>query len=333
MRGKCTRRRALAGDFGGVSALVDLPASMVCSMDAVLPLTLRDVPRASLLLESLSRHFSGLGRLWVVAPERELSAIERGLAHAPDGLQLELFGEASLVPELSLTPLLKGWYRQQLVKLAVFERVTSELYLTLDADVICTKPVSPGLLAPRGLGPCHVSERDLHPDWYRGSEALLGLDAPRRGISHNVTPAVLHRRGVAELAEYLERKSGIGAFSRGLRGLRQRVLLARARRRRAQAFAGWRLLLAAGTPWTEYALYYTFLEATGRFDQFHSRDGACIYDVEGSFWRGDGRPFSAWAPSACFAGDGAPWFVVVQSNAHVEPALVRQKLEGYLSHD
>jgi hypothetical protein len=316
-----------------VSALVDTRACSIGSMDAVLPLTLRDVPRASLLLESLSERFSGLGKLWVVAPERELSAIERGLARAPGALPMELLSESSLVPELSLTPLLKGWYRQQLVKLAIFEHVKSELYLTLDADVICTKPVSPALLAPRGLGPCHVTERDLHPDWYRGSEALLGLDAPQRGVSHNVTPAVLHRRGVTELAKYLERRSKIGLFSGGLRGLRQRVLCARARRRRAQAFAGWRLLLAAGTPWTEYALYYTFLEATGRFERFHSRDEACIYDLEGSFWRGDRKPFSDWAPNACFTGEGAPWFVVVQSNAHVDPALVRRKLEGYVRHD
>ncbi|HWA71640.1 MAG TPA: DUF6492 family protein [Polyangiaceae bacterium] len=316
-----------------MSALVDTKVSRIASMDAVLPLTLRDVPRASLLLESLSRRFSGLSKLWVVVPERELSAVARALSDAPRGLPLELVGEAALVPELSLTPLLKGWYRQQLVKLAIFERVSSELYLTLDADVICTKPVSAELLAPGGLGPCHVTERDLHPDWYRGSEALLGLAAPRRGVSHNVTPAVLHRRGVAELAEYLDRKARIGAFSGGLRGIKQRLLCARARRRRREAFAGWRLLLAAGTPWTEYALYYTFLESTGRFERFHSRSGACIYDLEGSFWRGDGKPFSAWAPSACFSGEGAPWFVVVQSNAHVAPALVRQKLESYLCHD
>lgn len=313
-----------------MSELIDTPAGLITSMDAVLPVTLRDLPRASLLFESLAQNFVGLGNLWVVCPERELGAIERALQRMPGNLPFRVLSESSLVPELSLTPFLKGWYRQQIVKLAIFERVTSTLYLTLDADVICTKSVSPAQLAPGGLAPCHVTERDLHPDWYRGSQALLGLDAPQRGVSHNVTPAVLHREGVAELAQYLERKARIGAFAGGLRGLKQRVLCARARRDRAREFAGWRLLLAAGTPWTEYALYFTFLEATGRFDRFHSRGSDCIYDLEGSFWRAERKQFSTWAPGAAVSGHGAPWFVVVQSNTHVAPALVRQKLEGFL---
>lgn len=300
------------------------------TMDAVLPLTLRDAERASLLLESLAASFSGLGTLWVVCPDRELVAVERALGRSRSALPLQLRGEASLVPELLLMPWLKGWYRQQLVKLAIHESVGSTLYLTLDADVICTKRVSPELLAPRGLAPCHVTPQDLHPSWYRGSEALLGLAARRRGVSHNVTPAVLHRDGVAELAQYLERKAGIGAFARGLRGIKQRALCARARRTRRFDCSGWRLLLAAGTPWTEYALYYTFLEATGRFERFHAQGADCIYDRDGSYWRADRQEFSAWAPRISTSDSGAPWFVVVQSNTEVAPLLVRRKFQGYL---
>ncbi|MGC4087203.1 MAG: DUF6492 family protein [Polyangiaceae bacterium] len=289
--------------------------------------------RASLLFESLAKRFVGLENLWVVCPEHELHAIEHALERVPGNLPFRVLSESSLVPELALTPFLNGWYRQQIIKLAIFERVSSELYLTLDADVICTKRVSPALLAPAGRAPCHVTERDLHPDWYRGSQAVLGLDPPQRGVSHNVTPAVLHRDGVAELAQYLERKAATRAFSGGLRGLKQRLLCARARRGRTGEFAGWRLLLAAGTPWTEYALYYTFLEATGRFDRYHSRNSDCIYDLEGSYWRANRKPFSTWSPNAALTGHGAPWFVVVQSNTEVAPALVRQKLENLLHHE
>jgi hypothetical protein len=299
-------------------------------MDAVLPLTLRDVERASILLESMAANFSGLGRLWVVCPDHELVAVERALTKWSAILPMELRGEASLVPELELAPWLKGWYRQQLVKLAIHEKIQTRLYLTLDADVICTKRVNPELLAPQGLGPCHVTLRDLHPEWYRGSEALLGLAARRRGVSHNVTPAVLHREGVAELARYFERKAGILAFAPGLRGIKQRILCARTRRRRRESFAGWRVMLAAGTPWTEYALYYTFLEATGRFEHFHAQRPDCIYDLDGSFWRADRREFSSWTPRAATSHDQAPWFVVVQSNTRVHPALVRSKFKGWL---
>ena len=290
-------------------------------MDAVLPLTLRDVPRAKLLLASLARRFEGLGTLWLACPDSEQRAIERELLQFNAGLSLEIVAESSLVPEVHFTPWLKGWYRQQLLKLAVHQKVTSDLYLTLDADVICTKHVTPALIAPYGLAPCHTLPRDLHPDWYRGSEAVLGLRAKRRGISHNVTPAVLHRTAVAELAEYLE-----GRSAHGFRAVRQRLLTLIARQR------SWRLLLAASTPWTEYALYYTFLEATGRFDRFHFHSHSSLYDADGSFWRADGREFATWTPDAALQGEGAPWFVVVQSNTGVTPEQVAAKLEGCFAH-
>jgi hypothetical protein len=296
------------------------------AMDAVLPLTLRDAPRARILLRSLARHFEGLGTLWLVCPAAELSAIEREVAPASDGLNIVLLPESELLPELRYTPWLKGWYRQQLVKLAIHERVRSELYLTLDADVICVKRASPSAIAPLGLAPCHTVERDLHGDWYRSAQALLGLEAPRKRISHNVTPALLHRRAVAELAAYLEQRAHDGAFARGLRGISQRLVAAAAGTR------CWRLLLAAGAPWTEYALYYTFLEATGRFERYHFHSDSSLYDDEGSFWRADARDFSRWSPTPALRSDGAPWFVVVQSNTGVSPAEVEAKLQGCVAH-
>lgn len=302
---------------------------MVTPMDAVLPLTLRDVERASLLLDSLAARFVDLGTLWVVCPDRELSAVEGALGRWRQDLRPRCVAETSLVPELALTPRLGGWYRQQLVKLAIHEHVGSRLYLTLDADVICIKRVSSAELAPQGLAPCHTTPKPLHPSWYRGSEAVLGLQAARRGVSHNVTPAVLHRDAVAELAHYLQRRAALGLFPSGLRGIKQRFARARARGNPRIDAEGWRLYLAAGTPWTEYALYYTYLEASGRFERFHTHSSTCIYDQEGSFWRADRRAFPSWAPLASSSSTGAPWFVVVQSNTHVPPAQVRRKLAEY----
>jgi len=45
-------------------------------MDAVLPLTLRDLSRAGLLFESLAPRFEDLGTLWLVCPDRDVAAIE-----------------------------------------------------------------------------------------------------------------------------------------------------------------------------------------------------------------------------------------------------------------
>lgn len=300
------------------------------TIDAVLPLTLRDLDRAGLLFESLARRFRGLGTLWIVCPDVEVRVLDRCLRELASGLNVRVEAEGNLVPELRLVPLLKGWYRQQLVKLAIHERVRTDLYLTLDADVICTKRVCPERLAPNRLAPCHVIERDLHPDWYDASESVLELSALRRGVLHNVTPALLHRDGVAALARYLEERARRGAFSNGVRGLKQRLAFARARASAGAAMAGWRLLLAGGAPWTEYALYYTFLEATGLFGRFHEYSSTCIYDVERSVWRADRAGFDGWDPSPSFSGEDAPWFVVVQSNTAIAPERVRAKLARYV---
>jgi hypothetical protein len=172
--------------------------------------------------------------------------------------------------------------------------------------------------------------RDLHPDWYRQSEGVLGMRARRQGISHNVTPAILHRRAVAALAEYLDEVGRQRRFAPGVRGLKQRLAFLSGSFRVGDE--PWRLLLASSAPWTEYAIYYTYLEATGRFEQFHEHVATGLYDPEASLWRADRRDFDAWTPSAALQGAGAPWFVVVQSNTGICPAAVEAKLVQEFSH-
>jgi len=45
-----------------------------------------------------------------------------------------------LIPETKFLKI-QGWYLQQLIKLAIAEHIKTDFYLTLDADVICVKPV------------------------------------------------------------------------------------------------------------------------------------------------------------------------------------------------
>ncbi len=299
-------------------------------MDAVLPLTVRDVARARLLFDSLLPRFSDLGTVWVVCPDADVTLVRTGLAEAASRSQLQVVAESKIAPELARAPWLKGWYKQQLVKLAIYEHVASDFYLTLDADVICTRALSAADLTPGGRALCHVVERDLHHDWYAASEAVLGVPAARRGISHNVTPAVLHRASVAELAQHLNQRVTARRFSAGFRGLKQRLW--RAGAADANGRAPWRGLLAASAPWTEYALYYTLLEATGRFERYHCYSEHCPYDLERSVWRSERQRFDELAPNECFFGAGPPWFLVVQSNTELTPDQVREKLGARLRH-
>src|SRR5690606_42105927 len=70
-----------------------------------------------------------------------------------------LLSEDALVPELR-EHRARGWYRQQLIKLAIAERVASDYYLTFDADVVATRPITIERLLPGGRAPCTLLPGD-----------------------------------------------------------------------------------------------------------------------------------------------------------------------------
>ncbi len=298
-------------------------------LDAVLPLTLGDVARADLLLESLAQNFSGLRRIWVVCPDAQHAEIAARYAKRQLPFELCVESELKVVPEFALKLRQSGWFRQQMIKLAIFERIESDFYLTFDADVVCVRPVSVEHLVGSGLGACFLIKQNEYDYWYKRVERVLRVRAPRRGVMHSVTPALLHRGAVNELRCNLEEKIARSEYSHGLRGWKQRWYLSGSRMR--AEYAAWRVYLMAARPWTEYALYYTFLEANGSFERYHYYAPHSIYDIERSLWHATNNELPAdWDPAPAFSGDGPPWFLVAQSNTGISAEIIRNKLEPLL---
>ena len=303
------------------------------SLDAVLPLRARDYGRFQILDRSLRRNFRDLNRCWVVTMDAEECELRSRIGGPP----YRVLPESAIVPEIAAyRALYRGWYAttvgariakgrydatgwfvQQLVKLAISDRVESEFYLTLDADVICMKPVGYDDLVESGRAIANLRSEDVHPDWYASAERILGQR--RSGRTHGVTPAVLARDAVHRLRAFLATRVGERARRLGSlfpQGSRMRDL-----------FCSWRSHLLRNTPWTEYALYFTFLESTGAFDTFHvARGPDAIYDNARSVWFE--RDF-ANAPLEAFMHGPAP-FWVVQSNTHIPPDRVWEKVRPYL---
>ena len=249
-------------------------------LDAVLPLAARDLERAQILFHSLERFFESLGTLWVVVPDAE-----REQVRVPFG---DVLVDSEIVPEIVERPPPHGWHLQQLVKLAIAERVATPFYLTLDADVICVRPTRHDELVRDGRALAQVTPPH-HPEWNDDAERVLGL--PRSERQYGVTPAVLTRDGVLGLQRHLG--------------------------------DDWRGRLLRELPWTEYALYNTFLEATGQWSRHHvSGGGRCIY--ANSVWIGSQWP--GWQPK----GDGRYFFSVVQSATRVPPQDVWARVEPFL---
>jgi hypothetical protein len=246
-------------------------------------------------------------------------------AHA-GGPELRVISELELAPELELFTKVGGWYRQMIVKLAAAERVQSAFYLTLDADVVATRPVDLDALCTSGKAACAVAHQDLHPRWYAGAEALIGAQLPRRGISHGVTPTVLHREGVRALRAHLNQRWQSASYSPGFRGIKQRFGRAYSSIAGKPGFEAWRALLCCSSPWAEYALYFSFLEWSGLFDTYHYETKEALYSVEESIWFPE--DVAKWKPGVV-AAEGPP-FIVLQSTAGIPMDQFQSWVEPFI---
>ena len=272
-------------------------------LDAVLPLRAADCERAQILFRSLATFFEPLRTCYVVAPDDDAAAV-RG--QVPGG-RYAVVRESEVIPEIRrfraaarlraklrlVGPPIHGWYVQQLVKLAVADRIETPFYLTLDADVICVRPTRYEDLVVDGRALVQTSPPN-HPEWNDDAERMLGL--PRSGRQYGVTPAVLSVDAVRALAAH------VGGTT-------------------------WRRFLLKNLPWTEYALYHTFLRRTDRFDEYHVVGGPdAIYAR--AVWMED--EFDEWDAAWAFRASG-PWcFTVVQSATRIPPERVWAAVRPYI---
>jgi hypothetical protein len=255
------------------------------SIDAVLPLAPPDFERAKILFASLCHFSTPLGTLWVVTPDEAAGEAARIV---PAGIEHRILGESQLIPEVEeMADPPSGWFVQQLVKLAIAKHVATDFYLTLDADVVCARRFTVDELIRDGRAVSNRREGPrFEPDWYDWAARVLGLPGSR--FVHGVTPAMLSRTAVIDLQGYLGERAGRGRT--------------------------WRRYLLDSVPWTEYVLYFTWLEAEGRYDEFHFPGGHGADTIYGnSLWLPE-QDLASWDAEKAFGG-GVPYqFVVIQSN-------------------
>lgn len=270
-------------------------------MDAILPLTIRDLSRSQILRTSLGRFFPELGMVWVVVPDRQLREISRAIKEP----RYKVVPETRLIPELRFLKPLRvfsrryahGWIIQQVIKLAIAQYIDSDYYLTLDADVICVKPVKIADVIKDGRAKTARSrDGNYHPGWYTRASQLLNL--PQSGFTwHSITPCLLSREAVIGLQGHLHNHLG-----------------------------GWRNFLLRHTGWTEYTLYHTFLEGMGLWDKYHFTEEADI--SSNSVWSAD--EYKNWNPEKSFLGNQDFFFSVIQSNTGIEAHTVWERVRPWL---
>jgi Family of unknown function (DUF6492) len=273
------------------------------TLDMVLPLTARDWERAERLLIPTMRRFCHIpGDLWIVVPVRHVRKARKKFQSD----KIRVISEADLIPEIdpalastlgTAAPVPRGWRLQQLIKLAIARVVWSPFYLCLDADCLFVKNLPYERLVQDGRATMrrrlHWND-SFHP-WYRDSAEILGV--PISPYNYGITPSVLSVGGVHELFSFLEWKYSTSA----------------------------ELYLFEHPQWTEFALYFTFLDYANRLSRYHfdcQKGLSC-----NSVW-GGGDP-EAWNPRLSFDEKRPCLFSVLQSHTVVDVSMIVQKIRDY----
>lgn len=295
-----------------------------------------DLLRVRRLLTSLDRFVDrdSLDQLIVVTPADDLAITQDAVAEFVEQLRIQVVEETQFCPELTRNPDTSnlwprpntGWFRQQLIKLAAHAHVRTSFYMTLDADVVFVRPFDGaslikdgravlGMLTADDLRALFKPEVAAHEIGVRRhriaqAEGVLGLTRPG-GLEdawYGETPAVLARDVVAGMARHLE----------------------------ATWETGWREALLQRLPWTEYALYGVFAEATGLMDALHQQGGMdAVLRLSDSLWRQPEdyitpRDLNGWDVAKAFGATADGVAIVVQSYLGYSESEVASLIEARL---
>ncbi|GEM_PF-2694106 len=296
---------------------------------AVLPCLQQDFPRARLLLRSLISYKNPLKKLIIACPSRQIDWFERNIHEFRNQLDIKLVDESILVPELNECWWVRGWVKQQLLKLAVAEVIETNFYLTLDADVVLRRDVDFADLILENKARYAFLHPTPHMSWYRGSWRVLGMKFKRSQMEHNVTPTVLSVCAVKKLARFLEKRAQQIQESKGPKNFIQRSILNSKEKSFPHGTKSWTLLLAAFalwpiSEWTEYSLYYSFLEEHQLLTNYHIETDEVFYDKEQSIHKKHADKFDKIDWKAVFQQTSPhedcakrPPFIIVQSVSKV----------------
>jgi hypothetical protein len=309
------------------------------TLDAVLPLTVKDLDRFRILQRSLDIFCQDLlGTIWVVVPDDQIAEVSRAIESG----SYRVIAESLLIPEIKLLKV-KGWYLQQLIKIAIADHIKTDFYLTLDADVICVQAVSFSDLVKDGRAVYHAANDNQFEDnfWCSSVRDILRIKptfSPQNSY-YNVTPSVLNRNAVMQLQKRLgelsisEMKSKFqwvsskrNNFYLLVSWLLYRILPNNSALKKQ--ITDYKAYLIRKIPWTEYLLYYNFCDAEGLLDKYHLQTSYCIYAGEESVW--EQNQYTNWNPEKCFEGERNFFFCVFQSNTQLPAEVVWKNVERFL---
>ena len=253
----------------------------------VIPCIYKDIFRLKNLLISINKFVSKdlYDKIYIIISDDDFYQISHFILSQNEINQLKeiisFIKDSELIPLNNLSNkylfFLKsrnGWFKQQLLKLAIAYKINVKIkfYLILDSDClfINTFNSSHVFLEKNNSILSFLQEEDIyvHDKWWQGSAKLLGITKPymdslKSGIG--VTPQILSVDIVKKLCEFIETKSYKEKWYSIL----------------------WSNRITNYYPimiWTEYTLYYLFAKRAGILNKYHIIKKNCFCDYNKSVW-------------------------------------------------
>lgn len=299
------------------------------NLGAVLPICIRgsydidDLGRSEILFKSLSAFCEpGLfAEFLVVTPDDEVDIVAERCEKWHQ-FNIKVISEEVLCPELKNHRHVRGWRKQQMVKLAAPRKLTTPYYVTFDADAICLKPLSKSLLIPNGKALLQYEKRALHPKWWTHSARILKTSANvgDTQLGMTVTPAIM----ASELSVLTARE-----IEKHLRGKGTWVDKL-CRLHNPKSPSNWTLYRHLRGRWTEYSLYYICAMKYGVLNNYHVSAGTAEHPA--LMLIHDSHPYASWNPKISFDMANPGLFCVVNSSIRLEPSEVWNKVSPYIPY-
>ena len=279
------------------------------AISAVLPLKasgsydVNDLKRAHILFTSLQSFVAAgtISEIFVLVPAAEVELVQQEYA-CWQSLNIKVMAEDDLLPQFKKYPKMRGWRKQQLLKIAIANLVENEFYLTLDADVICLKPLDESKLIIDGKALLQYEQRAQHPKWWKASARILKMNAnvgdPQLGMT--VTPAILATDIVKGLMQQLTPKSAKQSWVDWLCQLHL-----------PKHPKNWLLHRFLMLKWTEYSLYYLCAHKLGLLDKYHVTAGTT--ELPQRLLVHESHPYEQWDVARSFSNNCPGLFCVVGS--------------------
>lgn len=297
------------------------------AITAVLPLCIQgsysvdDLGRTEILFATFSAFNAAevFSEFLIVCPPDEVDIIRRRTAKWSE-FSIRVMSEEVLIPEFEKHRHVRGWRKQQIVKLAAPRAITTPYYLTLDADAICLRPLTESLLLPGGKALIQYEQRAQHPKWWKSSARILKMsgDVGNPELGMTVTPALM-ASDISEATgeEIAANLRGKGSWVDKLCGLHN-----------PKSPTNWTLYRHRRGRWTEYSLYYLTAHKRNMLEQYHV--DACTAENPQALLIHDSHPFEAWQAEQSFAPNGHGLFCVVNSSMRFDNNLVWDKIAPFI---